>query len=315
MYSSEQFELARVLVSFEELSSLIPRCLDDEGWHAALRRIFRVVAVKYVLPYKCYKASEDASFEQFVSDVRRPSSGTFPCKELRYLLSGDGCELLRAFSCASEALLRELLKTIGDRYVWTRFSSEGHSSFYAQGQDRMTTTFKLCLMHAAHRSTERFVFCSCSGGVLSLSMCGRVEVYFVRGMVVWLPAESAQLVCELTVPVAEETFRVVNLLGHTRVELQCESSADFAVVMSSSGEIEVSDLRLCAVSSARCQGGAPYLQNSVRGLAEACVVCLDRDGHFAFVPCGHRCVCEQCHGRLSRCPLCRAPSTGALRIF
>ena len=51
-----------------------------------------------------------------------------------------------------------------------------------------------------------------------------------------------------------------------------------------------------------------------------CTVCLERPAHVAVVPCGHRCFCTnaECTASLrewSRCPLCRTPMTGTLRIF
>ena len=45
-----------------------------------------------------------------------------------------------------------------------------------------------------------------------------------------------------------------------------------------------------------------------------CVVCLDAERTHAFLPCGHRCVCEGCLG-LSHCPICRAVATGTLRVY
>ena len=48
-----------------------------------------------------------------------------------------------------------------------------------------------------------------------------------------------------------------------------------------------------------------------------CVVCHDSPVTIAAVPCGHRCFCTNagCYTRVGRCPLCRTPMTGTLRIF
>ena len=55
-----------------------------------------------------------------------------------------------------------------------------------------------------------------------------------------------------------------------------------------------------------------------------CVICLDRSATHAFIPCGHRCVCDRCGsvsrltmlaGDTTKCPLCRERSTQVLRIF
>ena len=52
---------------------------------------------------------------------------------------------------------------------------------------------------------------------------------------------------------------------------------------------------------------------------DECPVCLDRGRDTAFIPCGHQ-TCAECAGRISsarsyRCPVCRAPSSGTLRVF
>uniref|UniRef100_A0A6S8SE86 RING-type domain-containing protein n=2 Tax=Pelagomonas calceolata TaxID=35677 RepID=A0A6S8SE86_9STRA len=52
---------------------------------------------------------------------------------------------------------------------------------------------------------------------------------------------------------------------------------------------------------------------------DECPVCLDRARDTAFIPCGHQ-TCAECAGRISsarsyRCPVCRQPSSGTLRVF
>ena len=52
-----------------------------------------------------------------------------------------------------------------------------------------------------------------------------------------------------------------------------------------------------------------------------CVICQDQAKTHAFVPCGHRCVCEACGKRLMAlrtrrvCPICRQPATSSMRIW
>jgi len=48
-----------------------------------------------------------------------------------------------------------------------------------------------------------------------------------------------------------------------------------------------------------------------------CVVCLERVASMALVPCGHRCVCEECAPFLPGigCPICRAPVEKSVRVF
>ena len=50
-----------------------------------------------------------------------------------------------------------------------------------------------------------------------------------------------------------------------------------------------------------------------------CVVCNESRKEYAFLPCGHMCVCEGCaasiQGQDRKCPLCRGVSTSIMKIF
>ena len=50
-----------------------------------------------------------------------------------------------------------------------------------------------------------------------------------------------------------------------------------------------------------------------------CIVCIDAEKSYLFIPCGHRCVCLACSlavmGTTSLCPLCRVAATGTLRVW
>ena len=50
-----------------------------------------------------------------------------------------------------------------------------------------------------------------------------------------------------------------------------------------------------------------------------CVVCKESRKEYAFLPCGHMCVCEGCaaliQGQDRTCPLCRGVSTFIMKIF
>ena len=54
-----------------------------------------------------------------------------------------------------------------------------------------------------------------------------------------------------------------------------------------------------------------------------CLDVVDASDLLAVLPCGHRCVCARCGDALlradaaarRRCPKCRAPLTGVLRVF
>lgn len=50
-----------------------------------------------------------------------------------------------------------------------------------------------------------------------------------------------------------------------------------------------------------------------------CVVCMDKPVTHAFVPCGHRCVCEDdakiLMTHMRQCPVCRTPAVQAIQIY
>jgi hypothetical protein len=45
-----------------------------------------------------------------------------------------------------------------------------------------------------------------------------------------------------------------------------------------------------------------------------CIICLDKPKEYAFVPCGHLAVCGGCMPSLDKCPVCRGPREGMLRV-
>jgi hypothetical protein len=50
-----------------------------------------------------------------------------------------------------------------------------------------------------------------------------------------------------------------------------------------------------------------------------CVVCMEAAADYAFLPCGHRCVCrthaEMIHTSTRTCPICRQPTQSFNKIF
>ena len=46
-----------------------------------------------------------------------------------------------------------------------------------------------------------------------------------------------------------------------------------------------------------------------------CVICWDAPKAVVFLPCKHRCCCEQCARQSLRCPLCKAAVTERMRVF
>jgi serine/threonine protein kinase len=63
------------------------------------------------------------------------------------------------------------------------------------------------------------------------------------------------------------------------------------------------------------------LQGPAEGeqVSAECVVCLGAPSVMAFVPCGHRCLCEACSAvfvqRGQLCPLCRCCPTQVIRVY
>jgi len=58
---------------------------------------------------------------------------------------------------------------------------------------------------------------------------------------------------------------------------------------------------------------APSLES--RRHKPECVVCLSKPPVIALLPCGHKCVCQDCDPMLERCPVCRARVLTTARIY
>uniref|UniRef100_A0A914HHI9 RING-type domain-containing protein n=1 Tax=Globodera rostochiensis TaxID=31243 RepID=A0A914HHI9_GLORO len=50
-------------------------------------------------------------------------------------------------------------------------------------------------------------------------------------------------------------------------------------------------------------------------LSKGCVVCFDKKIDFAFKPCWHACVCEECSRKISICPMCRQIISKKRRVY
>jgi len=46
-----------------------------------------------------------------------------------------------------------------------------------------------------------------------------------------------------------------------------------------------------------------------------CVICFENPKTHAFIPCGHRCVCDTCQQEIIQCPLCRLYVEKAVKIY
>ena len=60
----------------------------------------------------------------------------------------------------------------------------------------------------------------------------------------------------------------------------------------------------------------PVINQDIDSNTSECIVCMDEPKEYAFTPCGHKCVCENCSSKVERnCPMCRKPFTGVIKIF
>lgn len=71
-----------------------------------------------------------------------------------------------------------------------------------------------------------------------------------------------------------------------------------------------------ASAGAHGHAGAPPSSDQI----DECSVCMDAPASFAFIPCGHRCVCEKCRDSVcalfnARCPRCRESFSSTVRIY
>ncbi|XP_055687768.1 E3 ubiquitin-protein ligase LRSAM1-like isoform X2 [Lutzomyia longipalpis] len=49
--------------------------------------------------------------------------------------------------------------------------------------------------------------------------------------------------------------------------------------------------------------------------AAECVICMDEKVGIIFIPCGHLCVCLECHQSVATCPMCRAAIDQRIRVI
>ncbi|CAI6360437.1 unnamed protein product [Macrosiphum euphorbiae] len=61
----------------------------------------------------------------------------------------------------------------------------------------------------------------------------------------------------------------------------------------------------------------PPVLHSLENQHQLCIICTVEERTYAFIPCGHKIICEDFLNRLEpkRCSLCNDYFTGSLRIF
>lgn len=62
-------------------------------------------------------------------------------------------------------------------------------------------------------------------------------------------------------------------------------------------------------------GSNPAARDTIATERGLCCICLDDASTHAFIPCGHKCVCNVCKDSVSRCPVCTTTFTATIRIF
>lgn len=49
--------------------------------------------------------------------------------------------------------------------------------------------------------------------------------------------------------------------------------------------------------------------------SKLCCVCLTNENSHVIIPCGHKCVCEDCGSQIDKCPICRQHFTSLFKVF
>ncbi len=62
------------------------------------------------------------------------------------------------------------------------------------------------------------------------------------------------------------------------------------------------------------QGGKKDKEEKIAD-SSACAICFEGPRDHAMVPCGHRCACKNCSGKLTWCPVCRHKVEKAIRVW
>lgn len=127
----------------------------------------------------------------------------------------------------------------------------------------------------------------------------------------WRAAREAELEAELAARV-----------DAWRAGLQAEA-AEAAKAAEAAAALRLSAVEAEAQAASAWRAARAAAQEAATAASErcpTCVICLDQAASYAFVPCGHRCVCASCTQRLppshrGRCPQCRQASSDLIRIW
>ncbi len=100
-----------------------------------------------------------------------------------------------------------------------------------------------------------------------------------------------------------------------KLEEKCEVTKESIKNIKSkkeSAKAELASVQRDIVSYNDCIGAMKCLR------PQQCVICISAAATHAFLPCGHRSVCEQCAKKFKAgnpCPICKKPIDDAIKIF
>ena len=139
----------------------------------------------------------------------------------------------------------------------------------------------------------------------------------VRWMVGWMTS-----VC----PNCQQTFRIGRrgspyCCGHCSDNRGHSKSCYLRTVANQGSMPQPSNMSGCGRSRSprirRC-GSSAYRDDATRETTSrdsTCVICFAQRRTHACVPCGHRCLCNECAASVGKCPLCPKDIERVLQIF
>lgn len=73
----------------------------------------------------------------------------------------------------------------------------------------------------------------------------------------------------------------------------------------------------CSLNNSELEPGVAEIQRENEQLkaSNTCKVCLEKDVHAVFLPCGHLVCCMQCSEQVETCPLCRTKILGSVKAY
>lgn len=99
----------------------------------------------------------------------------------------------------------------------------------------------------------------------------------------------------------KKVFQLQTLYSHTDLKLRDETT------LVNKQELKIKELEL------KLKLSYESVIEPEETINKKCIICFENDVSYAFVPCGHLCLCEKCNN-LDTCPICRDISK-TMKIF